>query len=201
MSSNPFLFSTHYPISVAQRNKRNGHASHVFWLTGLSGSGKSTLAGKLEERLFKENLQVYILDGDKLRQGLNQGLGFTEEDRYENIRRMAETAKLLMDAGMIVCCAVISPLEKDRALARKIIGTEFFSEIFIDTPLEECEKRDVKGLYLKARSGEITNFTGVSAPYEPPRKPEVHLITKNQSIQTCTDQLYAYIKNKIKLDS
>jgi len=167
-------------ITRTAREALNGHASRVLWFTGLSGAGKSTLANALEVELHRRGLRTYILDGDNIRQGLNRDLGFTETDRVENIRRIAEVAKLMMDAGIIVMTAFISPFRRERELARELIGPEHFVEIFVDTPLETCEQRDVKGLYRKAREGKIPNMTGVNSPYEPPLMPD-HVIDTSKT--------------------
>jgi bifunctional enzyme CysN/CysC len=160
-------------ITASDRERLNGHAGRVIWFTGLSGSGKSTIANALEVELHQRGQRTYLLDGDNLRLGLNKDLGFTEADRVENIRRVAEVAKLMADAGLVVMTAFISPYRQDRAMARELIGTDRFIEVFVDTPLAICESRDVKGLYAKARRGEIPNFTGVNSPYEPPRNADV----------------------------
>jgi len=161
----------------------------VIWLTGLSGSGKSTLAFGLEKALFELGKAVYVLDGDNVRHGLCRDLGFTAADRAENIRRIAEVARLMNDAGLIVITSFISPYLVDRELAREIIGTERFIEVFVSTPLEACEDRDPKGLYLKARSGQLPNFTGISAPYEAPLAPALVLDTSQLSVTDCLARL------------
>lgn len=155
-------------ITRPDRERLNGHAGKVIWFTGLSGSGKSTIANALEQALHAQGKRTYILDGDNVRQGLNKDLGFTNADRVENIRRIAEVAKLMMDAGLIVMTAFISPFRAEREMARQLIGVENFVEVFVDTPLEVCEQRDPKGLYKKARRGELPNMTGINSPYEPP---------------------------------
>ena len=165
-------------IDRAAREKLNGHPGKVLWFTGLSGSGKSTIANALEVELHGRGLHTYILDGDNIRQGLNRDLGFTDTDRVENIRRIAEVAKLMMDAGLIVMTSFISPFRRERDLARELIGPENFIEIFVDTPLEICEQRDVKGLYRKAREGKIPNMTGVNSPYEAPLAADVTIRTQ-----------------------
>jgi bifunctional enzyme CysN/CysC len=165
-------------IDRAAREKLNGHPGKVLWFTGLSGSGKSTIANALEVELHARGMHTYILDGDNIRQGLNRDLGFTDTDRVENIRRIAEVAKLMMDAGLIVMTSFISPFRRERDLARELIGPENFIEIFVDTPLEVCEQRDVKGLYKKAREGKIPNMTGVNSPYEAPHAADVTIRTQ-----------------------
>jgi bifunctional enzyme CysN/CysC len=165
------------PLSIARadREKLNSHRGKVVWFTGLSGSGKSTIANALEIELHAQGRRTYILDGDNIRQGLNKDLGFTDADRVENIRRIAEVAKLMMDAGLIVLTAFISPFRRERDMARELIGPEHFVEVYVSTPLEVCERRDAKGLYKKARSGELPNLTGVGSPYEAPERAEVVL--------------------------
>jgi bifunctional enzyme CysN/CysC len=179
-------------ISDAERAAANNHQSGVLWMTGLPGSGKSTLALSLEHRLFAMGYQVYVLDGDNLRHGLNGDLGFSPEDRAENIRRAGELAALFADAGTIVITAFISPYQADRDLARK--ASSHFHEIHISTPIEVCEQRDPKGHYKRARTGEITEFTGVSAPYEDPPSPELAINTDGQTIEDITDTLVAYVE-------
>jgi len=172
-------------VTRAARAKIKHQEPRCLWFTGLSGSGKSTIANLLEKRLHAEGKHTYILDGDNVRHGLNRDLGFTEADRVENIRRVAEVAKLLVDAGLIVIVAFISPFRSEREMARGLFDPGEFIEIFVDTPLEECEQRDTKGLYAKARRGELINFTGIDSPYEPPRAPEVHLRTLEMSSDSC----------------
>ena len=191
------LFTQESAISKADRESLLGQKGKVLWFTGLSGSGKSTVADGLNQKLFSEKKLSYILDGDNVRQGLNQDLTFSDEDRKENIRRISEVAKLMADTGMIVLTAFISPFREDRAQARKIIGEENFIEIFIDTPLEICEARDVKGLYKKARAGEIPAFTGISSPYEPPLNAEIVVKTENQSIEDSVSAIFVNLKNKL----
>lgn len=169
-------------ISRDEREVRLGQRGKVFWFTGLSGSGKSTLAIALERRLFDQGYHVVILDGDNMRTGINNNLSFTPEDRAENIRRIAEIAKLYLNNGIICIVSFISPTREMRDHARQIIGPQDFVEVFIDTPLEICEARDVKGLYKKARAGEIPDFTGIYAPYEAPSSPDIHIQTENATI-------------------
>jgi len=179
------IFWNESDITAARRAARNGHRGAVVWLTGLSGAGKSTIAGALEKELFQRSMHTYVLDGDNLRHGLNSNLGFTPEDRAENIRRVSEVAKLMADAGTVVITSFISPYRIDRRLAREIAlqaGAEFV-EIFVNAPLAVCEKRDPKGLYEKARSGLLKGFTGIDAPYEPPEDPEIVVHTHEQSPQ------------------
>jgi bifunctional enzyme CysN/CysC len=176
-------------ISRPDREKLNGHKGKVIWFTGLSGSGKSTLANALEVELHSRGMRTYILDGDNIRQGLNKDLGFTDADRVENIRRIAEVAKLMMDAGMIVMTAFISPFKREREMARELIGTENFMEVYVSTPLEVCEQRDIKGLYKLARSGKIPNMTGINSPYESPENPDCTIGTNLHSINETAQKL------------
>jgi len=168
-----------FKISQQDREKIKGHKSLTIWMSGLSGSGKSTIANILETELNSQNYHTYILDGDNTRLGLNKGLGFSEEDRLENIRRVAEVCKLMNDAGLIVICSFISPFQKNREQARSIIGEDKFIEVFVDADLETCETRDPKGLYKKARLGEIKDFTGISSPFESPND---CIILKNNTL-------------------
>ena len=168
----------------------------ILWFTGLSGSGKSTLANALEEKLYSLNMKTYVLDGDNVRKGLCNDLGFSEKDRVENIRRIGEVSNLMMDAGLIVMSAFISPFRSDRRIVRKLVKKDHFIEIFVDAPLDVCESRDVKGLYKKARTGEIKDFTGVSSPYERPEKAELTINTDDNSIENCIEMILDYLKNK-----
>lgn len=170
---NTNIIKHEHSVSVTERNRLYGHKSPVIWLTGLSGSGKSTVAGLLEKELHSLGLNVYILDGDNVRLGLNKDLGFTDEDRNENIRRIAEVANLMSDSGTITITAFISPFREERDKAKEIIGEDNFIEVFVDAPLDVCEYRDPKGLYKKARAGEIPMFTGIDSPYEPPLDPHM----------------------------
>ncbi len=181
-------------ISQSQKNQK----AMVLWFTGLSGSGKSTLANEVEKKLFAMGKHTMLLDGDNVRHGLNKNLGFKETDRIENIRRISEVAKLMNDAGLIVLTSFISPYESDRQDAREIIG-EGFVEIYVSTPLKECEKRDVKGLYKKARKGEIPNFTGISSPYEPPQNAEIEIDTTNIDIEEAAGIVMKKIKEMINI--
>jgi len=185
-------------LQRTDREKLLNQKSKVLWLTGLSGSGKSTIAQDLEKKLFKNGFFAQVLDGDNIRTGINKNLGFSLEDRAENIRRIAEVAKLYLNSGMITICSFISPTIAIRKNAEDIIGSSDFFEIFINTPLEICEKRDIKGLYKKARNGEIKNFTGIDAPYEKPPKPALEILTNQQSIEASVDLVYQYILPKIK---
>src|SRR6478609_9339111 len=176
-----------YPIktkvSLQQRESLLKQRAKLIWFTGLSGSGKSTLAVQLEAHLYARGFSTYLLDGDNIRTGLNKDLSFTDEGRVENIRRIGEVAKLMLDAGVIVLSAFISPFKADRDQVKKIVGDENYIEVFVDTPLEVCEQRDVKGLYKKARAGEVKNFTGINSPYERPERPNVILPTHQVSIE------------------
>ena len=165
----------------------------ILWFTGLSGSGKSTIANAVELELFKRGRKTYLLDGDNVRHGLNKDLGFSEQDRIENIRRIGEVAKLFVDSGLIVLSAFISPFKSDRQIARSLVKYDEFIEVFIDTPLEVCEQRDPKGLYKKARDGAIKNFTGISSPYEAPEEPQIHIKTDEHSIEECVDIVINYL--------
>ena len=169
-------------INKELREKMNGHKGQVLWLTGLSGSGKSTIANALEKELYAEGKKTYILDGDNVRHGLNKDLGFTDKDRVENIRRVAEVARLMSDAGLIVITAFISPFRSEREMARSLFKKDEFKEIYISTPLKIAEKRDPKGLYKKARKGQIPNFTGIDSPYEKPSQPEIEIDTSKSTI-------------------
>ncbi len=181
-------------ITREDRERLNGHKGKVIWFTGLSGSGKSTIANALEKELHAQGKRTYILDGDNIRRGLNKDLGFTDADRVENIRRVAEVARLMMDAGMIVMTAFISPFRAEREMARELIGEESFIEVFVSTPLEVCEMRDPKGLYKKARSGRLPNMTGINSPYEPPSKPELAINTAQLECKESLKQIIDYLK-------
>ncbi len=183
-------------VNREAREALNGHKARVLWFTGLSGSGKSTIADKLEQELHKRGVRTYILDGDNVRHGLNQDLGFSEGDRIENIRRVAEVSKLMVDAGIVVLTSFISPFRAERDMARRLFDDGEFIEIHVDTPLAEAEKRDVKGLYAKARRGELPNFTGIDSPYETPEKPEIHLSSGDDSVEKCVDQILTYLEGK-----
>lgn len=172
----------------------------VIWFTGLSGSGKTTLATSLEELLRSQGFRTCLLDGDVIRKGLNKDLGFSDADRRENIRRIAEVSKLMIDSGLIVLSAFISPFQADRASVRKIVGDENMIEVFVDCPLEVCEQRDTKGLYKKARSGELGNFTGISSPYEPPLHAEIVVATNRLSVQQSVDMLAMSIVPRLRLN-
>jgi len=178
-----------YTISLNDRIEQNKHSPKVFWMTGLSGSGKSTIANALQNELFQKGYQVYVLDGDNVRGGLNKDLDFSDGGRIENIRRISEVAKLFADAGFVVITAFISPFQSDREQAKNIIGSEYFCEVFVDTPLEICEQRDVKGLYKKARAGEIPNFTGIGSAFEKPEAADVVLHTDSIKVEEAVQYL------------
>lgn len=188
-------------VNRQRREAINRHRGLTIWFTGLSGSGKSTVSVALEERLTNMGCRTYRLDGDNVRTGLNRDLSFTPEDRIENIRRIGEVAKLFRDAGIINLTAFISPYRRDREMARALSADDDFVEVFVDAPLEVCEQRDPKGLYKKARAGSIPNFTGISAPYEPPEHPEVHLHTADKGVSGCVDQLVEYLITNGYLES
>jgi adenylylsulfate kinase len=171
----------------------------VFWLTGLSGSGKSTIAKGLEEALHDEGFFSVVLDGDNVRTGINSNLGFSEDDRRENIRRIAEVAKLFVSNGVVTICSFVSPTEELRTLAKTVVGKNDFLEIFINTPIEECEKRDVKGLYAKARKGEIKDFTGINAPFENPADPDLEIQTSNKSAKESVKELLQFVLPQIRI--
>ena len=175
------------------RAAAHGHRGAVLWFTGLSGSGKSTIGHRVERMLIERGAFAYVLDGDNVRHGLNSDLGFAAEDRVENIRRIGEVARLFADAGALVLSAFISPYRKDRDRVRGLMGPGEFIEVFVDTPLEICEARDPKGLYKKARAGEISNFTGLDAPYEAPENPEVHLQTAKLSVDEAAAQVIRFL--------
>jgi len=189
-----------YQVSIEDRRKLNKHNSFLIWFTGLSGSGKSTIANALEFELHKLGINTYTLDGDNIREGINSDLTFSPDHRAENNRRIAEVAKLMIDAGLVVLAAFVSPYKKDRENIKSIVKDVNFVEVFINTSVEECERRDVKGLYKKARSGEIKNMTGISAPYEAPEHPDIEIRTENESISSSIKKLIDFIKPKLKLN-
>jgi adenylylsulfate kinase len=178
-----------YHVNPEQRSVINGHAPMLIWFTGLSGSGKSTLADALESYLIEKGIHAYHLDGDAIRMGLNSDLSFSEEDRAENMRRIGEVAELMLDAGLVVIAAFISPLRSQREFIRSKVGSDRMMEIFVNTPIEVCETRDIKGYYAKARKGEIAQFTGISAPYEPPVQPDIEIDTSRKSIEVSIGQI------------
>jgi len=195
MGSN--IFEQDYKISREERNQSNGHSSFLIFFTGLSGSGKSTIANALEQKLFKEGIKTYVLDGDNIRRGINRELSFSVEDRSENNRRVGEIAKLFIDAGIVVLAAFVAPYKKDRQFIRETVSSENYVEVYVSTSLEVCEDRDVKGLYKKARNGEINNMTGISAPYEHPDNPDVE-VNEKFSIEAAANHIFEEIKIKLK---
>ena len=180
-------------LTKEMRRKQNGHESKVLWFTGLSGSGKSTIANAVARELYTRDIRNYVLDGDNIRHGLNKDLGFSDEDRTENIRRIGEVSKLFVDSGQFVLTAFISPFRMDRQLVRDLLEDGEFIEVYIKCPLEECEVRDPKGLYDKARKGIIKDFTGIDSPYEEPEKPEIVLESNRFSVEECVQQVIDYL--------
>jgi adenylylsulfate kinase len=185
-----------HSVTRAEREKKFGHRGCTVWMTGLSGSGKSTLANALDDALWQRGIRSYVLDGDNIRHGLNKDLGFSPEDRTENIRRIGEVARLFTDAGIINTTAFISPYREDRDRARSIQGEGDFVEVYVKASVEACEQRDTKGLYAKARAGQIKEFTGISAPYEEPARPEVTVDTEGQSVEESLAVILAYLEEK-----
>jgi len=183
-------------VTRERRNQLNGHKSVVIWFTGLSGSGKSTLAHSVEEKLHNLGCRTYVLDGDNVRHGLSSNLSFSDDDRKENIRRIGEAAKLMMESGVIAMTAFISPFKKDRNLVRQLLPQGDFIEIYCNTSLEVCESRDVKGLYKRARAGEIKNYTGIDSPYEEPDDPELVIDTESESLEESVTKVINFLKFK-----
>ncbi|MDX8360513.1 MULTISPECIES: adenylyl-sulfate kinase [Bacillaceae] len=196
MSSSKNIVWHETTITRKDRNSLNNHKSCVLWFTGLSGSGKSTLANAVEVKLHETRVRTYVLDGDNIRHGLNKDLGFSENDRKENIRRIGEVSKLFTDSGQIVLTAFISPFREDRNSVRELFSNHEFIEVYVKCPLEVCETRDPKGLYDKARKGEIPEFTGISSPYEPPEQPELIIESNKLSIEQSVEQVINYLKEK-----
>lgn len=194
------IIKHNYKVDREARRKQLNQRSCLLWFTGLSGSGKSTIANALEKKLHEMGFATYALDGDNVRKGLNKDLTFSPEHRTENIRRIAEVANLMVDSGLIVLGAFVSPYKKDRENIESIVGNDNFVEIFVNTSLEECEKRDVKGLYKKARQGLIKDFTGVNAPYEAPENPDVEIVTDDLSIDDSVQMIFNKIKSKLHYD-
>ena len=188
-----------FNVTKKERNALKNHRSFLIWFTGLSGSGKSTIANAVETALFQKGIHTYTLDGDNVRKGLNNNLTFSQEDRTENIRRIAEVANLMVDAGVVVLAAFVSPYIEDRNNIKQIVGEENFIEVFISTPMEECERRDVKGLYAKARAGEIENFTGISAPYEQPIAANIEIDTTKVTVSEAVTIIIKYIDSTLVL--
>ena len=187
-----------FSITQRQRSDLKKHEPLLVWFTGLSGSGKSTIANDLEKKLISQNIHTYLLDGDNVRKGLNNNLSFSPEDRSENIRRIAEVSNLMINAGLVVLASFVSPYREDRENVKRIVGYDNFVEVFVNTPIEECERRDVKGLYAKARAGEIQNFTGVNAPYEAPMVPDIEIDTTKVSVEEAVAIILKAIKKKLK---
>lgn len=183
-------------LTKEARRKQNNHHSFVLWFTGLSGSGKSTVANALAQRLYERGIRNYVLDGDNIRHGLNKDLGFSDDDRTENIRRIGEVAKLFVDSGQVVLTAFISPFITDRKLVRELLSEDEFIEIYVKCPIEECENRDPKGLYQKARQGLIPDFTGITSPYEQPHAPELVINTSEATVAECVQQIIDYLTSK-----
>ena len=186
----------YYKIKKSQREHLHGHKAYLVWFTGLSGSGKSTLANLVEMELHKKGLSTYILDGDNIRQGINKDLSFAPGDRTENIRRIAEISNLMLDAGVVTLAAFVSPYLKDREAVKQVVGIDNVIEIYVNTSLAVCEQRDVKGLYKKARAGEIKNMTGISAPYQAPTHPDIEIITDSQTIQQSVAVIMQFLNTK-----
>ncbi|PLR77892.1 adenylyl-sulfate kinase [Bacillus sp. V3-13] len=183
-------------LSKQLRRRQNGHHSFVIWFTGLSGSGKSTVANEVAKRLFDQQINNYVLDGDNIRHGLNKDLGFSDFDRKENIRRIGEVSKLFIDSGQVILTAFISPFLEDRQLVRSLLEEDEFIEVYIKCPLEECERRDPKGLYQKARNGLIRDFTGITSPYEEPVEPEITIETDLYTVEESVEQVIDYLRLK-----
>lgn len=187
-----------HTITQSDRIKKLGYKPLLIWFVGLSGSGKSTLASALEEKLFQDGINTYILDGDNIRSGLNKDLDFSDASRVENIRRISEVSKLFLDAGTVALTAFITPFTEEREKIKNLMGDNYF-EVFVNCPLEECEKRDVKGLYAKARRGEIKNFTGIDSPFEKPSNPDIEIESHKVSIESGVQKIYDLVKKKIQL--
>jgi adenylylsulfate kinase len=187
----------HSAISKLDRQRSHGHNSLMVWFTGLSGSGKSTIANALQYQLHQRGISVYLLDGDNLRHGINKNLAFSETDRKENIRRTAEIGKLFVEAGIVVLAALISPFEEDREMAKAIVGAAEFIEVYVKCPIHECESRDPKGLYKRARNGEIKQFTGIDQPYEEPQNPDITLDTSILDVDKAVANLLSFLEKKL----
>ena len=187
-----------YKVTCDEKRKMNGHNSFLVFFTGLSGAGKSTIANGVEQRLFQNNIRTYVLDGDNIRRGINRNLGFSPKDRSENNRRIGEISKLFIEAGVVVLAAFVAPYQKDREFIKQTVGNKNYVEVYMATSLEECERRDVKGLYKKARTGQIHNMTGISAPYEVPKTPDIEL-TELNSIEESIEIVLNKINDKLGL--
>ena len=195
------IIAHNYQVAREDRRQKNQHNSFLIWFTGLSGSGKSTIANLVEQKLFEQGIKTYTLDGDNIRKGINNDLTFSPEDRTENIRRIAEIANLMIDAGLVVLAAFVSPYKKDRENVKNIVKNSNFVEVFVNTSVEECERRDVKGLYKKARAGEIKNMTGISAPYEAPDHADVEIKTEEETVEEAVVKILEYLTPKLKLEN
>lgn len=194
MKSNNNITKHNFKVTQLDRSRKLNQEPKLIWFTGLSGSGKSTLSNIVEENLFNEGYLTYSLDGDNIRYGLCNNLTFSNQDRKENIRRIAEVANLFLDAGVIVCASFVSPFQEDREMVKSIVGEKKYIEIYVNTSIEECEKRDVKGLYAKARAGLISDFTGISSKYEIPLNPHFVIDTTNKDIKSCTKEIMKFLK-------
>jgi adenylylsulfate kinase len=192
-----YIYPIKTQVSVEERQRLMNQKPKLIWFTGLSGSGKSTLAVQLEAALHGNGFKTYLLDGDNIRSGLNKDLAFTDEGRVENIRRISEVCKLFLDAGVVLLSAFISPFQADREQVKNIVGADNYIEVFVDAPLEVCEQRDVKGLYKRARAGEVRNFTGISSPYERPTHPDLVIETDKMSIEQSLEKLMGEIVPKV----
>lgn len=190
-----------HDVTIKDRSQLNGHNPLLIWFTGLSGSGKSTIANALEKHLFSLGVHTYTLDGDNIRKGLNSDLDFTDQGRIENIRRIGEVSKLFIDSGTVVLSAFVSPFKSDRALVKELVGSENYIEVFVDCPLEICEARDVKGLYKKARNGEISNFTGISSPFEEPAQADVRVKSHELSVEESMLKVFKNIEQKLNINN
>lgn len=193
------IFEHNFNIKREDRSILKKHRPLLLWFTGLSGSGKSTIANAVEQALFNKNIHTYLLDGDNIRKGINSNLSFSPEDRTENIRRIGEIANLMIDAGLVVLASFVSPYREDRENVKRIVGDDNYIEVFVNTPIEECERRDVKGLYKKARNGEILNFTGINAPYEVPLAPDVEIDTTKLNVEEVVGIIIKQLIGKIEL--
>lgn len=192
------IFEHNFNIKRENRSVLNNHKPTLIWFTGLSGSGKSTIANAVEQALFIKGIHTYLLDGDNVRKGINSNLSFSPEDRTENIRRIGEIANLMIDAGLVVLASFVSPYREDRENVKEIVGASNFFEVFVNTPIEECERRDVKGLYQMARKGEIQNFTGINAPYEVPLAPDIEIDTTKLGVEEIVEIIIKKVLGKIK---
>ena len=199
MNNSKNLFPHNHFVNSVLRQKLIKQKPLLIWLSGLSGSGKSTIANVLEKKLYENGFLSYLLDGDNIRVGLNNDLGFSDEDRKENIRRIAEVSKLMIDAGVIVITAFISPFEEERDFAKKLVKKENYFLVHVDCSIEKCEERDVKGLYKKVRKGEIKNFTGIDSPYEEPKNPNLKINTENETVDESVEKIFSVILEKIKV--